>query len=141
MSTALFPRSMSAGLALLLAMTLLVPTTARLGAQEETPPNPTTSPDLLPSGAMPLPHSAEAFRNHFDLMLQEHTYLAGATTHALVNDRREEFLAAQSMLQANSVAISRVIGALYGPVNEARFLQGWRRHVQDYELWGFYSSA
>jgi hypothetical protein len=84
---------------------------------------------------MPLPPSAEAFRIQFDLMLHEHTYLAGSTTDALVNGRREEFLSAQAILDANSVELARSFGALYGPAAEARFLQGWKRHIQDYELY------
>jgi len=126
-------RSLAATLACLLAMLTVLPSTAI--AQETSTQEQTSNPDFLPSGAQPLPPSAEAFRNHFDVMLQEHTYLAGATTYALVTNRREEYLTAQSMLQANSVALAREVSALYGPVNEARFLQGWKRHIQDYEMY------
>jgi len=134
MRTPSVPRFLAATtLACLLATTTVVSFTAT--AQETATPDETSNPDLLPSGAQPLPASAEAFRSHFNVMLQEHTFLAGATTHALVNNRREEHLTAQSMLQANSVALAREIGALYGPVNEARFLQSWKRHIQDYEMY------
>jgi hypothetical protein len=27
------------------------------------------------------------------------------------------------------------MGALYGPANEAQFFQGWKRHIQDYEMY------
>src|SRR4051794_13139995 len=114
------PRARLAALCLFAAMALFAPLAF---AQERTPPE---TPDL-PTGVMPLPPSVEAFRLHFGRTFQEHTYLAGATTDNLINGRREEYLVSQGMLQSNSVALARDIGALYGPANEARFLQGWNR--------------
>lgn len=139
MPSRVLPPALRAGLASVAACAWVVGASA--GALAQTAPSgagtamTTTSPDLLPTGEMPLPPSAEAFRNHFDLLLQEHTYMAGATTNALVNGRREEFLAAQAMLDANTVELARNIGALYGPAAEATFLEGWKRHIQDYEMY------
>jgi hypothetical protein len=117
------------------ALAVSAATLAQTPVPTAVPGPPGASPDLLPTGEMPLPPSAEAFRIQLDLMLHEHTYLAGSTTDALVNGRREEFLSAQAILDANSVELARSFGALYGPAAEARFLQGWKRHIQDYELY------
>src|SRR5438270_446010 len=99
-------------LACVLAATALLAPMAY--AQQDTPPDATpsertTSQDLLPSGVQPLPSSAEDFRIDFDRMLQEHTYLAAATTENLVAGRREEYLVSEGMLQSNSVALAREI--------------------------------
>ncbi|MBV9546610.1 MAG: hypothetical protein JOY61_19750 [Chloroflexi bacterium] len=137
----LLPRAMNGkhvyrtlrGGAVCLALSAAVFASSAVAQQTPAPPGP--NPDLLPTGQMPLSPNAEAFRTHVGLLLQEHTYLAGATTEALIMGRREECLANQAMLNANTVELSRVIGALYGPANEAQFFQGWKRHIQDYELY------
>src|SRR5882724_11476566 len=63
------------------------------------------------------------------MLFQEHIYLAGAATNAALGGREAEFKAAAGALDANSVAISKAIGSVYGEGAEKAFLPLWRRHI------------
>ena len=73
--------------------------------------------------------SAADLRTGINQLLQEHIYLAGAATNAALGGRNPEFTAAAAALDANSVAISRAIGSVYGSDAENAFLPLWRRHI------------
>jgi copper chaperone CopZ len=68
-------------------------------------------------------------RTMLNLALREHVYLASAATNAALGGRDAEFKAAASALDANSVAIAKAIGSVYGPEAEKAFLPLWRRHI------------
>ena len=73
--------------------------------------------------------SAADLRTGLNQLFQEHIYLAGAATGAALGGRNAEFTAAAGALDANSVAIARAIGSVYGADAEAAFLPLWRRHI------------
>lgn len=73
--------------------------------------------------------SAADLRTGLNQLFQEHIYLAGAATNAALGGRNAEFTAAANALDANSVAISRAIGSVYGMDAENAFLPLWRRHI------------
>ncbi|HJV56726.1 MAG TPA: hypothetical protein VJ971_12185 [Methylomirabilota bacterium] len=83
-------------------------------------------PDRIP-GASDSP--AARLRTALNLALREHVYLASAATRAALGGRDAEFKAAAGALDANSVAISKAIGSVYGPDAEKTFLPLWRRHI------------
>jgi hypothetical protein len=83
-------------------------------------------PDRIP-GASDSP--AAGLRTALNLALREHVYLASAATRAALGRRDAEFKAAAGALDANSVAISKAIGSVYGPDAEKAFLPLWRRHI------------
>jgi hypothetical protein len=72
---------------------------------------------------------AATLRTALNLALREHVYLASAATNAALGGRDAEFKAAAGALDANSVAISKAIGSVYGPDAERAFLPLWRRHI------------
>jgi hypothetical protein len=72
---------------------------------------------------------AAALRTTLNTLFAEHVYLAAGTTGAALGGREAEFKAAAGALDANSVAISRAIGSVYGKDAEAAFLPLWRRHI------------
>ncbi|HEU5322475.1 MAG TPA: hypothetical protein VFX28_16835, partial [Methylomirabilota bacterium] len=72
---------------------------------------------------------AAGLRAALNLALREHVYLAAAATGAALGGREAELEAAAGALDANSVAIARMIGSVYGKDAEAAFLPLWRRHV------------
>lgn len=76
----------------------------------------------------PIKNAAD-LRRTLNNLLNEHEYLAGAATGAAVGGRQDEFKAAAATLDANSVALSQVIGAAYGPQAEQTFLELWRAHI------------
>ena len=83
-------------------------------------------PDRI-SGATETP--AATLRTALNLALREHVYLAAAATNAALGGREPEFKAAAGALDANSVAIAKVIGSVYGPEAEKAFLPLWRKHI------------
>ncbi len=83
-------------------------------------------PDKIP-GATEAP--AAGLRTTLNLALREHVYLASAATNAALGGRDAEFKAAAAALDANSVAIARAIGSVYGADAEKAFLPLWRRHI------------
>jgi len=71
---------------------------------------------------------ASGLRSTLNTLFQEHIYLAAAATGAL-GGRDAEFKAAAAALDANSVAISKAIGSVYGQGAEDAFLPLWRKHI------------
>jgi hypothetical protein len=72
---------------------------------------------------------AAQLRAGLNNLFSEHVYLAGAATNAALGGREAEFKAAAGALDANSVAISKAIGSVYGEGAEKAFLLLWRRHI------------
>jgi hypothetical protein len=72
---------------------------------------------------------AAQLRAGLNTLFSEHVYLAGAATNAALGGREAEFKAAAGALDANSVAISKAIGSVYGEGAEKAFLPLWRRHI------------
>ena len=72
---------------------------------------------------------ASGLRSTLNTLFQEHIYLAAAATGAALGGREAEFKAAAAALDANSVAISRAIGSVYGQGAEDAFLPLWRKHI------------
>jgi hypothetical protein len=83
-------------------------------------------PDRIAGGA---DTPAATLRTALNLALREHVYLASAATNAALGGRDAEFKAAAGALDANSVAISKAIGSVYGPDAEKAFLPLWRKHI------------
>ena len=83
-------------------------------------------PDKV-AGATDTP--AASLRTALTLALREHVYLASAATNAALGGRDAEFKAAAGALDANSIAISKAIGSVYGPDAEKAFLPLWRKHI------------
>ncbi len=80
--------------------------------------------------AGPTEARAAALRTTLNLALREHVYLAAAATNAALGGRDAEFKAAAGALDANSVAISKAIGSVYGADAEKKaFLPLWRKHI------------
>jgi hypothetical protein len=73
--------------------------------------------------------SAAGLRSLLNVALREHVYLAGAATGAALGGRQAEFQAAAGALDANSVAVARAIGSVYGADTEKAFLPLWRKHI------------
>jgi hypothetical protein len=72
---------------------------------------------------------AAGLRSTLNTLFQEHIYLASAATGAALGGRDAEFKGAAWALDANSVAIARAIGSVYGQGAEEAFLPLWRRHI------------
>jgi hypothetical protein len=73
--------------------------------------------------------SASALRSTLNQLLSEHAYLAAAATGAALGGRQDEFQAAASALDGNSVDLAKQIGWAYGADAEQAFLALWRRHI------------
>ena len=78
-----------------------------------------------PTSATP----AAGLRVGLNALLSEHVYLAAAATNAALGGRDAEFKAAAGALDANSVAIAKAIGSVYGADAEKAFLPLWRKHI------------
>jgi len=73
--------------------------------------------------------SAADLRSNLNALLGEHVLIAAvATSHAL-GGRDAAFQGAAGGLDANSVDLSKAIGAVYGPDAEKAFLPLWRKHI------------
>src|SRR5262245_51290364 len=72
---------------------------------------------------------AAGLRTTLNTLFQEHIYLAAAATGSALGGREAEFKAAAAALDANSVAISKAIGSVYGQGAEDAFLPLWRKHI------------
>jgi hypothetical protein len=73
--------------------------------------------------------SAADLRSNLNALLGEHVLIAAvATSHAL-GGREAAFKGAVGGLDANSVDISKAIGAVYGADAEKAFLSLWRKHI------------
>jgi hypothetical protein len=73
--------------------------------------------------------AASDLRTTLNTTLAEHVYLAAATTAAALGSRGGEFKDVAGALDANSVALSRAIGSVYGDGAESAFLALWRKHI------------
>lgn len=73
--------------------------------------------------------SASDLRVALNLLLGEHAGLAAAATGAALGGRTMEFEAAAATLDANSVALSKAIGSVYGSEAEGAFVVLWRQHI------------
>ena len=84
------------------------------------------------AAAMPTATPAAELRAGLTGLLQEHVYLAGLAVHAVVASKGDtESPASKSAiaaLDANSVALSKAVGAAY-PDAEQPFLDSWRQHI------------
>jgi hypothetical protein len=72
---------------------------------------------------------AATLRTALNLALREHVYLASAATNAALGGRDAEFKASAGALDANSIAIAKAIGSVYGLEAEKAFLPLWRKHI------------
>lgn len=73
--------------------------------------------------------TAPDLRSNLNALLGEHVLIAAvATSHAL-GGREAAFNGAVGGLDANSVDISKAIGAVYGADAEKAFLPLWRKHI------------
>jgi hypothetical protein len=72
---------------------------------------------------------AAGLRSGLNMLFQEHIYLAAAATGAALGGREAEFKAAAGALDANSIAISKAIGSVFGQGAEDAFLPLWRKHI------------
>jgi hypothetical protein len=61
--------------------------------------------------------------------LQEHVFLASAATNGALGGRADEFTAAKAALDANSDAISNMVGGVYGPEAGKAFAPLWKKHI------------
>ena len=77
----------------------------------------------------PATMSAADLRTGLNLLLAEHVLLASRATGAALGGRSDEFQAAAGALDANSVALSKAIGSVYGADAEGAFLALWRKHI------------
>jgi hypothetical protein len=110
------------GLALVLALvSAACGERARTRAEQSPTPAAVANPD---SGASTL-------RATLTAALQEHEYLAGIAIYAAVNTGLNSPVtkAATDALDANSVALSKAIGSIYGADAEKAFLPLWRKHI------------
>jgi len=73
--------------------------------------------------------AAAALRASLNLALREHVHLAAAATGAALGGCDAEFKAVASALDANSAAVAKAIGSVYGPDAEKAFLPLWRKHI------------
>jgi hypothetical protein len=73
--------------------------------------------------------SASDLRTALNTTLAEHVWLAAAATEAALGGRGGEFKDAAGALDANSVALSKAIGSVYGEGAESAFLALWRTHI------------
>ena len=74
---------------------------------------------------------ASTLRSALTAQLQEHVYLAGIAVKTGVGSGLDSaaFKAAAGTLDANSVALSKAIGSVYGDAAGKQFLSLWRRHI------------
>ncbi len=73
--------------------------------------------------------TAADLRSNLNALLGEHVLIAAvATSHAL-GGREAAFKGAVGGLDANSIDISKAIGAVYGTDAEKAFLPLWRKHI------------
>jgi hypothetical protein len=61
--------------------------------------------------------------------LREHVFLASAATGAALGGRNDEFSGAKAALDANSDAITSIIGGVYGADAGTQFAPLWKKHI------------
>jgi hypothetical protein len=104
------------GLAVVLALA-----GAACGDKVETKASGTTAVSAL--------NPAATLRVALDAGLKEHVYLAAMATENALGGRKAGFEAAAGALDANSVALSKAIGSVFGTDAEKAFLPLWRSHI------------
>ena len=72
---------------------------------------------------------AADLRTALNVLLAEHTYLAGMATNAALEGREAEFEAAAAALDQNTIDLGAAIGSVYGPDAEEAFVPLWRSHI------------
>ncbi|MBI4785648.1 MAG: copper amine oxidase [Chloroflexi bacterium] len=92
---------------------------------------PTQAPNSMPAQAPTTGAGTKstALRTALNNLLGEHVILAANATNAALGGRNDEFKAAADALDANSVALSKAIGSVYGTDAENAFLPLWRKHI------------
>ncbi|MGH7321880.1 MAG: hypothetical protein ACRELA_19950 [Candidatus Rokuibacteriota bacterium] len=91
-----------------------------------------TSGVMSQTSMAPQPTSATKaadLRAGLNALLGEHIVLAASATQGALAGREGQFKGAAAALDANSVDISKAIGAVYGPDAEKAFLPLWRKHI------------
>jgi hypothetical protein len=87
-------------------------------------------PEMFPGDVTSAPAETRAILTN---LLQEHVYLAGITIEQAVEAGGDmeapAVQAAAATLDANSVALSEVVGSVAGPDNGEAFLGLWREHI------------
>ncbi|MEO6653437.1 MAG: hypothetical protein ABIP17_12355 [Ilumatobacteraceae bacterium] len=87
-------------------------------------------PEMFPGDVTSAPAETRAVLTN---LLQEHVYLAGITIEQAIEAGGDmeapAVQAAATTLDANSVALSEVIGSVAGPDNAEAFLGLWREHI------------
>lgn len=83
------------------------------------------------AAVIPVGHDTGAAdaRATLNALFQEHVYLAAAATGAALGGRTVQFEGAAAALDANSVDLSKVVGAVFGAPAEQAFLPLWRKHI------------
>jgi hypothetical protein len=109
-----------AAAAMTAGLVLMTPLSVAAAAQ---PPRSETIRHMMASNA------ATDLRVNLNLLTQEHVYLAGAATGAAIGGREAEFKSAAAELDENTVALSKMIGSVYGADAEQAFLGLWRAHI------------
>ncbi len=88
------------------------------------------APEMFPGDVTSGPAETRAVLTN---LLQEHVYLAGITIEQAVESGGDmeapTVQAAAATLEANSVALSEVIGSVAGPDDAEAFLGLWREHI------------
>lgn len=72
---------------------------------------------------------AADLRTTLNYLLSEHVAFTSSATAGALAGREGQFKAAADNLDANSVALSKAIGSVYGAPAEQAFLPLWRRHI------------
>jgi hypothetical protein len=126
---ALLGAALAGTLALGAAVPALVTRATATHAQTAMAPSHHAAPAQMMSNSPTSATAAAGLRSTLNLLLQEHVYLAAAATGAALGGREAEFQAAANALDANSVALSQLIGSVYGPDAERAFLGLWRSHI------------
>ena len=92
-------------------------------------PSPSATMTTMPGMAMGPDTQAATLRANLTALLESHVYLAGTATGAALRGDTAGFTAAAKTLDANSVALSKAIGSVYGTPAETAFLDLWRKHI------------
>ena len=92
-------------------------------------PTPAQAPTTAPSTTTGAGTKSIGLRTALNKLLGEHVILAANATNAALGGRNDEFKAAAYTLDANSVALSKAVGSVYGTDAENAFLPLWRKHI------------
>lgn len=79
-------------------------------------------------GGDPASKAADLLTN-LNVGLQEHVFLTAAATNAALGGRSDESAAARTAIDANSDALTKVIGDVYGGGAGTAFAPLWKKHI------------